>query len=157
MLSTQKPSLRIVVDAERILPDIHLATGSQLTWEKGIPTVTVIGVDEVAELGLLGLKPGHRHFAVSLATRCHAGRHRNVGKRLREIWLRTPFAATSFAATRLESIARGVSPWIKSCSRFLAATRRQFFPGEINATIYPPVRTLSRILTISAQTTHSSP
>jgi hypothetical protein len=38
-------------------------------------------------------------------------------------------------ATRLESIARGVSPWIKSSSRFLAATRRQFFPGEINATI----------------------
>ncbi len=43
--------------------------------------------------------------------------------------------STSFAATRLESIARGVSPWITSCSGFRAATRRQFLAGETDAPV----------------------
>lgn len=41
----------------------------------------------------------------------------------------------SSAATRPESIARGVSPWTLSTTFFSAATRRQFIPGDFDATI----------------------
>ncbi|MDA1180713.1 MAG: hypothetical protein O2931_18200 [Planctomycetota bacterium] len=41
----------------------------------------------------------------------------------------------AFAATRLKSIARGVSPWNESHRFVSAATRRQFIPGISDATI----------------------